>query len=77
MKTWMKKLKNICFGFTGTAIHCSKCKSLNVTFGKSKFKDNTESYTVRCKDCNAYGLVTETWFDADEKNKSQETTSDL
>lgn len=30
-----KKLKNILFGFTGTAIHCPYCKSMNVGFGKS------------------------------------------
>lgn len=71
MRTWMKRFKNIFFGFTGTAIHCPKCKSLNVTFGKSKFKDNTESYIVVCKDCPAFGLVTETWFDKDEREKQK------
>jgi len=76
MKLWMKKLKNIWFGFTGTAIHCSKCKSLNVTFGESKFHDKTESYIVVCKDCEAFGLVTETWFDKDERDTTKDKMKD-
>lgn len=56
-----KKLKNIFFGFTGTAIHCPYCKSMNVKFGKSMNKGNVEKYKVSCRDCGAKGHVKETW----------------
>lgn len=66
MSKLRKKIKNILFGFTGTAIHCPKCKSMNVTFGKSTINGNIESYDVKCKDCGAVGNIVETWFDFDK-----------
>lgn len=57
-----KRIKNIFFGFTGTAIHCPNCKSMNVTFSNSIFhEDGAESYAVRCRDCNSKGIVIEKW----------------
>lgn len=66
MSRWFKKLKNLFFGFQGTAIHCPKCKSLHVNFGESVITGNTEIYPVNCKDCGAGGIITEVWnFESD------------
>lgn len=57
-----KRIKNIFFGFKGTAIHCPNCKSMNVTFSNSIFdKDGVESYAVRCRDCGSKGVILEKW----------------
>lgn len=58
----IKRIKNLLFGFQGTAIHCPKCKSLNVSFGKSEIIGNIESYDVKCNDCKSWGKVKETWY---------------
>lgn len=71
-KGWRKRIKNIFFGFQGTALHCPKCKSLSVTFGDSKVTKMLEissgfvireEYPVYCKDCKAVGHVAEVWMD--------------
>lgn len=63
--TW-KRIKNILFGFTGTAIHCPYCKSLHVrTLGKSTIVERNgrwdEAYDMVCKDCNAKASMIEIW----------------
>jgi ribosomal protein S27E len=61
MKRWSKRIVGWLFGFTGTAIYCPKCKSMNVTFGDTVINCNAETYDVKCKDCGATGTITEKW----------------
>lgn len=65
MKSWIKRLNNWLFGFTGTLIYCPKCKSSRVKFGEITKNEgivgNMETYPVTCLDCGAEGIVSETW----------------
>lgn len=62
-----KRIKNLFFGFTGTAIHCPYCKSMHViTVGGSVIRNNDnkwdEHYEMKCCDCGSEALMRETWF---------------
>ena len=57
------------FGFEGTLIYCQKCKSPKVSFGKIVKLDKTETYPVKCNDCGAEGIVSETWVYESEESK--------
>lgn len=71
-----KRLKNLLFGFTGTAIHCPYCKSLHVrTMSKSKIEENEhgwdEQYYMKCQDCGADAKMQELWVKPIKEEKGK------
>ena len=61
-----KSIKPLKIIIKGTILICPRCKSLNIKHYKTVVDKTddfiTETYKVKCRDCERIGLVKEVWY---------------